>query len=77
MPLFETKSKTCMISAHKRVIALKFCTAVAFVVNNMELLRNGGGTAAPAKNRRFPPNFVLPFLAIIDNFQSSEINFFL
>ena len=28
MPLFETKSKTCMTSAHKRVTALKFDTAV-------------------------------------------------
>ena len=46
MPLFETKSNTCMISAHKRVITLKFCTAVAFVENKMELWRNGGRTAA-------------------------------
>ena len=37
VPLFETESKTCMISAHKRVISLKFGTAVAFVKNNMEL----------------------------------------
>ena len=28
----------------------------------MELWSNGGGTAAPAQNRHFPPNF-LPFLA--------------
>ena len=37
VPLFETKRKTRMISAHKRVTALKFGTAVAFVENNMEL----------------------------------------
>ena len=30
VPLFETKSKMHMISAHKRVTALKFGTAVAF-----------------------------------------------
>ena len=73
MPLFETKSKMRMISTHKRVTALKFGTAVALVENNMELSRNGGGTAAPAKDRR---NIFLPFLAIIDNFQSSEKIFF-
>ena len=65
MPLFETKSETCMISVHKRVTALNFGTAVAFVENNMELRRNGGGTAAPAKNRRI---LFLQFFAIIDNF---------
>ena len=37
VPLYATKSKTCMISAHKRVTALKFGTAVAYVENNMEL----------------------------------------
>ena len=37
VPLFETKSKTCMISAHIRVTALKFGKAVALVENNMEL----------------------------------------
>ena len=37
VPLFEAKSKTCMISDHKRVITLKLGTAVAFVENNMEL----------------------------------------
>ena len=37
VPLFETKSKTRMISVHKRVTALKLGTAVAFVENNMEL----------------------------------------
>ena len=67
MPLLETKSKTCMISAHKRVTVLKFGTAVAFVENNMELCRNGGGTAAPAENRRFPPN-CLPFFRQIRQF---------
>ena len=76
MPLFEIKSKMWLISAHKRVTALKFCTAVAFVVKIMGLWRNSGGTAGPVENRRFPPNFCLPFLAIIENFQSSEINFF-
>ena len=35
--LFVTKSKTRMISAHKRVTALKFETAVSLVENNMEL----------------------------------------
>ncbi len=65
-----------MISAHKRVTALKFSTAIAFVENIMELLRNGGGTAAPAENRRFPPKFFLPFFAKLDGSQSSEINFF-
>ena len=60
MTLFETKSKTCIISAHKRVTALKFGTAVAFVENKMELRRNGGGTAAPSENRCFPPKFLLP-----------------
>ena len=37
VPLFETKSKTRMISANKRVTALKFGTAVAIVENNMKL----------------------------------------
>ena len=32
----KTKSKTRMISAHKRVTAPKFSTAVSFVENNME-----------------------------------------
>ena len=65
MPLFETKSETCMISVHKRVTALNFGTAVAFVENNMELGRNGGGTAAPAENRRFPLIFFAFFRQII------------
>ena len=60
VPLFETQSKICMLSAHKRVTALKFSTAVAFVENNMELGRNGGGTA-PTKIYCFPLNFFLPF----------------
>ena len=37
MPLFETKSKMRMISAHKIVTAIKFGTAIAFVENKMEL----------------------------------------
>ena len=37
LPLFEPKSKTRMILAHKRVKALKFGKAVAYVENNMEL----------------------------------------
>ena len=37
VPLFEPKSKTRMILAHKRVKALKFGKAVANVENNMEL----------------------------------------
>ena len=37
VPLFEPKSKTRMILAHKRVKALKFGKAVAYVENNMEL----------------------------------------
>ena len=35
--LFETISKMRMISAHKRVSALKFGTAVSLEVNVMEL----------------------------------------
>ena len=42
VPIFETQSKTYMISANKIVITLKFGTAVTFVENNMELWRNGG-----------------------------------
>ena len=49
---FWNQKLTCMISAHKRVITLKFGTAVAFLENNMELWRNGSGSAAPAANRR-------------------------
>ena len=75
MPLFETKSKMRMISAHKRVTALKFGTAVSFVKNNMELCRNGGETAAPTDKPPFPAEFFFAFLAIIDHIQSSEINF--
>ena len=37
VPLFKTKNKTRMISAHIRVTALELGTAVAFVENNMEL----------------------------------------
>ncbi len=57
MPLIETRIKTCMISVQIRVTALKFGIAVAFVKNNRELRRKGGGTAATAENRRLPPKF--------------------
>ena len=40
MLLFETKSKTCMILAHKRITALNFGTGVAFVFGG------SGGSAA-------------------------------
>ena len=49
MPFFEIKSKTRMISSHKRV--------TAFMEINMELRNYSGETAAPAKNCRFLPNF--------------------
>ena len=62
-----------MISAHKRDTALKFGTEVAFVENNMELRRNGGGNAAFDENRHF--NF-FSFFGTFDSSQSSEINFF-
>ncbi len=39
-------------------------------------LKNGGGTAAAAENRRLPPIFFLPFLAELDNSESFETNFF-
>ncbi len=65
-----------MISVQIRVTALKFGIAVAFVKNNMELWRNGGGTAATAENRRLPPKFFLPFLAELDNSESFEANLF-
>ncbi len=47
-----------MISVQIRVTDLKFGIAVAFVNNNMELWRNGGGTAANAENRRLSLKFV-------------------
>ena len=62
-----------MISVQIRLTALKFGIAVAFVKNNMELWRNGDGTAATAENRRL--NFFLPFLAELDNSESFETNF--
>ena len=68
VPLFETKSKTSMISAHKRVKALKFGRAVVLVKNNME-------QPLPPKTAISRRN-LLPFLAIINKFQSSEINFY-
>ena len=63
-----------MISVQIRLTALKFGIAVAFVKNNMELWRNGGGTAATDVCRRI---FFLPFLAELDNSESFETNFFL
>ena len=38
VPLFEAKSKTCMISDHKRVITLKLGTAVAYFSPQKQLL---------------------------------------
>ena len=69
VPLFQTKSKTRMISAHKRVKALKFGTAVVLVKNNME-------QPLPPKTAISRRN-LLPFLAIINKFQSSEIKILL
>ena len=69
VPLFETKSETCMISARKRVTALKFGTAVAVLENNMELRKNGGGTAAPAENRK-----ILQFFIYIDMFGILQVS---
>ncbi len=38
--------------------------------------RNGGGDAATAENPPTAAEFVLPFLAELDNSESFEINFF-
>ena len=38
-------------------LQLQFNMAVALKRYNMKLWRNGVGIAAPAENRRFPPNF--------------------
>ena len=58
----ELKVKGTQIK--QRVTALKFGTAVSLKRNNVELWRNGGGTAAIDENYRFEGNDVLDDLKL-------------
>ena len=64
MTLLKPELKVKGTQLKQTVTALKFGTAVSLKRNNVELLRNGGGTAAIDENYRFGGNDVIDDLKL-------------